>query len=72
MAYVSTEIKNLVAIFSNNAALFATMVLPMYSAAELQGLISSTKFELQNQMMDEDDADTLFSFQLTLENALRG
>ena len=72
MAYVSKEIKNLVANFSNSAALFATMVLPMYSAAELQGLISSIKFELKNQIMDDDDADTLYLFQLTLENALRG
>lgn len=69
MAYVSNEIKNLVLAMSSNTKFFVNTVLPTYSKAEINALISQIKNELASQLMDEDDQDALYILQLTLENA---
>ena len=69
MAYVSTEVKNLIKVMNYNTQAFNTL-LTSYSFAELTSLIKSVKFELANQLMDEEDADTLMLFILRLTNAL--
>jgi hypothetical protein len=47
------------------------LLLKSYSFQELSELIKSVRFELQNQLMDDEDADQLFSFVLRIDNALR-
>ena len=71
MAFVSTEIRNLVKIMVNNPATFLAKILPIYTTLELQALIATAKFELANTYMTEEEADLLYTLQLTLENALR-
>ncbi len=71
MAFVSTEINNLVKIMVNNPAAVIATLLSIYTSAELQSLIATAKFELANTIMSEEDADRLYALQLTLENALR-
>lgn len=67
MEYVSTEIKNLVYMMNNNSEMFEGFL--RHGTKELfEHLIKSIKFELSSQLMDEDDADTLFILQLTLSN----
>lgn len=71
MAFVSTEIRNLVKIMVNNPAASIAKLLPIYTPVELQALIATAKFELANTYMTEEEADMLYTLQLTLENALR-
>lgn len=71
MAFVSTEIRNLVKIMVNNPATSLAKILPIYTTLELQALIATAKFELANTYMTEEEADMLYTLQLTLENALR-
>ena len=71
MAFVSTEIRNLVKIMVNNSATSLAKILPIYTTLELQALIATAKFELANTYMTEEEADLLYTLQLTLENALR-
>lgn len=71
MAFVSTEIRNLVKIMVNNPAAVIATLLSIYTSAELQALIATAKFELANTYMTEEEADMLYTLQLTLENALR-
>lgn len=70
MSYVSTEIRNLIKVMNFNTQSF-NLLLKSYSFQELSELIKSVKFELQNQLMDDEDADQLFSFVLSIDNALR-
>lgn len=67
MAYVSTEIQNLVYVMNNRPSYFKD-VLAHATKELLQQLIEEIKFELSSQLMDEDDADTLFLLQLILTN----
>lgn len=69
MAYVSTEIKNLVDMMTTSPAFF-NLILAKATKELLEMFISEIKFELSSQMMDEDDADTLFLLQLRLTNEL--
>ena len=71
MAFVSTEIGNLVKIMVNNPASSLSKILPIYTSLELRELIAAAKFELANTYMTEEEADMLYVLQLTLENALR-
>ena len=71
MAFVSTEIRNLVKIMVNNPATSLSKLLPIYTALEIQELIKTAQFELANTIMTEEEADMLYTLQLTLENALR-
>lgn len=71
MAFVSTEIRNLVKIMVNNPTSYLSKLLPIYTALELRELIAAAKFELANTYMTEEEADMLYALQLTLENALR-
>ncbi len=71
MAFVSTEIRNLVKIMVNNPASSLANLLPIYTTTELQALIATAKFELANTFMSEEEADLLYTLQLTLENAIR-
>lgn len=71
MAFVSTEIGNLVKIMVNNPASYLAKLLPIYTTSELRELIAAAKFELANTYMTEEEADMLYVLQLTLENALR-
>jgi hypothetical protein len=71
MAFVSTEIRNLVKIMVNNPTSYLAKLLPIYTALELRELIAAAKFELANTYMTEEEADMLYALQLTLENALR-
>lgn len=71
MAFVSTEIRNLVKIMVNNPATSLAKILPIYTTFELQALIATAKFELANTYMTEEESDLLYTLQLTLENALR-
>ena len=70
MSYVSTEIRNLIKVMNFNTQSF-NLLLKSYSFQELSELIKAVKFELQNQLMDDEDADQLFSFVLRIDNALR-
>jgi len=70
MSYVSTEIRNLIKVMNFNTQSF-NLLLKSYSFQELSELIKSVRFELQNQLMDDEDADQLFSFVLRIDNALR-
>lgn len=69
MSYVSTEVKNLIKVMVYNQQAFTTL-LTSYSFQELSTLLRSVKFELANQLMDEEDADLLFAFTLRIHNAL--
>lgn len=69
MAYVSTEIKHLVDMMTTSPAFF-NLILAKATKELLEMFISEIKFELSSQMMDEDDADTLFLLQLRLTNEL--
>lgn len=69
MSYVSTEIRNLIKVMNFNTQSF-NLLLQSYSFQELSELIKSVKFELQNQLMDDEDADQLFCFVLRITNAL--
>lgn len=71
MAFVSTEIGNLVKIMVNTPASYLAKLLPIYTTSELRELIAAAKFELANTYMTEEEADMLYVLQLTLENALR-
>ena len=71
MAFVSTEIRNLVKIMVNNPTSYLAKLHPIYTALELRELIAAAKFELANTYMTEEEADMLYALQLTLENALR-
>lgn len=71
MAFVSTEIRNLVKIMVNNPTFSLSKILPIYTSLEIRELISTAKFELANTIMSEEEADLLYTLQLTLENALR-
>ncbi len=71
MAYVSTEIKNLVLAMTSNPAFFSQNIVSIYSEAELQAIYKDIKFELSAQIMDEDDADMLYLLQLTLQNSCK-
>lgn len=69
MAYVSTEIQNLVFLMNNRTEFFNNLL--KHSTKELLNqFISSIKLELSSQFMDEDDADTLYLLQLRLTNEL--
>lgn len=69
MAYVSTEIKNLVSMMINNSSLFNNLL--AHATKELLNkFIAEIKMELASQIMDEDDADTLFLLQLRIQNEL--
>lgn len=69
MAYVSTEIKNLVSMMNNSSSFFNDLL--AHATKELLNkFISEIKMELASQLMDEDDADTLFLLQLRIQNEL--
>lgn len=69
MAFVSTEIKNLVFAMNNNVELFASKIIKLYSHEEIEALVSRIKFELSTSFISEEDADSLYLLQLILENA---
>ena len=71
MAFVSTEIRNLVKIMVNNPATVIASLLSIYTTAEILSLIDEAKFELANTIMNEEDSDRLYELQLNLENAVR-
>lgn len=67
MEYVSTEIKNLVFMMNNNSNMFEGIL--RHGTKDLfEHLILSIKTELASQLMDDDDADSLFLLQLRLTN----
>lgn len=71
MAFVSTEIRNLVKIMVNNPSTSLAKLLPIYTTLELKALISTVNFELANTYMSDEEADLLYILKFTLENALR-
>ena len=70
MEYVSTEIKNLLNMMNNNSEMF-NGILRHGTKELLEHFISAIKMELSSQYMDEEDADSLYILQLTLENTCR-
>lgn len=69
MAYVSQNVAYLVSVMNTNPNLF-NVILVNGNAELLQMYISQVKLELSSQLMDEDDADTLFLLQLKIQNQL--
>lgn len=70
MAFIDSEIRNLIFAMNNNASFFTSKVIKMYSREEIKALIRKIKFELVTTIMNDDDADELFLLKLSLENAL--